>query len=86
MMAKIDDKILAILGDGESRSEWYLAQRIYPWENDRQRSRHGAWIRVIVQSLWRMWNRGTVNYFWQKHGEGIQSTRIWFKCSDKGVS
>ncbi len=82
MDKKIDDKILSLLSDRESYNEWDIARGLYPWDEKGQRSKHGAWIRVIVQALWRLWNRGMVNYFWVSHGEGIAGTRMWFRCGE----
>jgi len=80
-MAKIDDRILKVLSDGKSKGEWEIAFSIYPW-SDTNRSKHGAWIRVIVQALWRMEQRGEVGHFWQGHGDGVPGDRIWFRCSE----
>ena len=79
---KIDDRILKALGDaGESLGEWSLAYRLWPW-NDSNRSKHGAWIRVLVQALWRMEKRGSVGHFWVSHGEGVAGDRVWFRSSE----
>jgi len=76
---KVDDKILRILGNASPRSlgEWSIACNIYDWGSNR--AKHGAWIRVVVQALWRLESRGLVGYFWQGHGDGAAGDRIWFK-------
>lgn len=73
---KIDDRILEVLTDGESKGEWEIASSIYPW-SEKNRSKHGAWIRVIVQALWRLEKRGAVGYFGVSHGDGVPGDRIW---------
>ena len=78
MKLKIDDRILEVLGDGESHDEWDIAVHLYPWDNT-NRSKHGAWIRVIVQALWRLSKQGKVGYFWVGHGDGVAGDRIWLK-------
>lgn len=76
---KIDNKILQVLGDGESRGEWEIARRIYPYDDTALRSKRGAWIRCIVQALWRLERSGIVAHFWVSHGEGAPGDRMWFK-------
>lgn len=80
-MPKIDDRVFEVLSDAKPKDEWEIASSIYSWNED-NRSKHGAWIRVIVQALWRLWKCGKVNYFWQSHGEGVPGDRIWFRCSE----
>jgi len=79
---KIDDRILQILGDTQSHDEWDIASRLYDWSDSNLRSKRGAWIRCIVQALWRMYNKGWVGYFWVSHGEGIAGDRIWFRSRE----
>lgn len=79
MADKTDGKILNILSDGDSWGEWAIARRLYGW-NDSNRSKHGAWIRSIVQALWRLESHGLVAYFWVGHGEGVPGDRMWVKC------
>lgn len=79
---KIDDKILEVLGDAQSHSEWNIAFNLYDWADSNLRSKHGAWIRSIVQSLWRMYRKGWVGYFWTSHGEGVAGDRIWFRSRE----
>ena len=74
---KIDDLILQILSDGKSRNEWEIASSLYPWNDNTTRSKHGAWIRCVVQALWRLQRQGLVGYFWTSHGEGTAGDRIW---------
>lgn len=76
---KLDDKILRILGDAQSHSEWDIAFHLYDWTDSKLRSKHGAWIRCIVQALWRMQQKGSVGYFWASHGEGIAGDRMWLR-------
>lgn len=79
MKVKIDDKILEVLQNpSTSIGEWEIAFRIYDW-NDSNRSKHGAWIRSIVQALWRLENIGKVSHFWVSHGEGVAGDRMWFR-------
>ena len=81
MKEKLDDRIVNILDDGESHGEWDIASRLYDW-NDRNRAKHGAWIRVIVQALWRLESQGEVGHFWVEHGcpgYGVPGDRMWFK-------
>jgi len=80
-MRKVDDRVLEILSDGEQYSEWELAQKLWPWD-DSNRSKHGAWVRVLVQALWRLHRSGRVGYFWVSHGEGMPGDRIWFRSSE----
>ena len=80
-MPKVDDRILEVLSDAQSKGEWEIASSIYPW-SEPNRSKHGAWIRVIVQALWRLWRKGKVGYFWQSHGDGVPGDRIWYRCSE----
>jgi hypothetical protein len=76
---KIDDRVLEVLSDGESRGEWEIASALYPWHDIALRSKRGAWIRCIVQALWRLERRGAVGYFWVSHGEGVPGDRIWVR-------
>ncbi len=79
MADKIDDRIMGILSKLEpmgSMSEWAIACRLHDW-NDNNRSKHGAWIRSIVQVLWRLERRGLVSHFWASHGEGVPGDRMW---------
>jgi len=78
---KIDDKILQVLSDAQSHGEWDIACHIYDWTIE-NRSKHGAWIRSIVQALWRLEEKGDVGHFWQSHGEGVPGDRIWFRSSE----
>jgi len=80
MKQKIDDRILEVLGDGESYGEWEIASHLYPWSGT-NRSKHGAWIRAIVQALWRLHKQGKVGYFWQGHGDDAAGDRIWLRHS-----
>jgi hypothetical protein len=78
MKEKIDDRILKVLGDGESHDEWEIASTIYDWNDTKaNRAKHGAWIRVIVQALHRLKQKGLVGYFWVSHGEGVPGSRLW---------
>ena len=75
----IDERVLEVLEDGQSKDEWEIAQAVYPW-SDKNRSKHGAWIRVIVQALWRLQQRGKITCLWQGHGLGIPTARrIWVR-------
>ena len=78
MKMKIDDKILGVLGDAEPHGEWDIAFHLYDWTIE-NRSKHGAWIRCIVQALWRMNEKGWVGYFWISHGEGMAGDRMWVR-------
>lgn len=82
MKIKIDDKILEVLSDANSYSEWDIAFRLYDWNDSELRSKHGAWIRSIVQALWRLWQENHVGYFWVSHGEGVPSSRMWFRSKE----
>lgn len=42
-------------------------------------AKHGAWIRVVVQALHRLQQKGLVGYFWLSHGEGVSGSRLWLK-------
>lgn len=79
----IDSKILQVLADGESHSEWDIASCLHNWNDSRSRSKHGAWIRSIVQALWRMEQKGLVFYFWVSHGAGTAGDRMWFSAKDR---
>jgi len=81
MLSKIDKKILQLLSDGQTYGEWDIAFRLYDWD-DTNRSKHGAWIRCIVQSLWRLEYQGWVAHFWISHGEGVAGDRMWFRCKE----
>ena len=81
MKVKITDKILGVLSDGQSHGEWEIAFHLYGW-NDSNRSKHGAWIRLIVQALWRLERDGNVSHFWVSHGKGVAGDRMWFRCCD----
>ena len=78
---KIDDRIFELLGDAQSKGEWDIAFHLYPWE-ETNRSKHGAWIRSIVQALWRLEASGKVYHFWVSHGEGVAGDRMWFRCKE----
>ncbi len=75
----IDDRILRVLNDAESHGEWDIAFHLYDWTDSNLRSKHGAWIRSIVQSLWRLSQKGLVGYFWVSHGEGVAGDRMWIR-------
>lgn len=79
---KIDDKILQVLSDVQSHGEWDIAFHLYDWADFSLRSKHGAWIRSIVQALWRLEYKGIVAHFWVSHGEGVAGDRMWFRCKD----
>jgi len=81
MEARIDDRILEVLSDARPHGEWDIALRIYDWV-DSTRAKHGAWIRCIVQSLWRMENKGIVYHFWVSHGNGVAGDRMWFRSNE----
>ena len=74
----IDNRIFELLGDAQSHGEWDIACHLYDW-NDSNRSKHGAWIRSIVQALWRFENKGMVYHFWVSHGAGVAGDRMWFR-------
>ena len=57
LVMKIDDKILQVLSDTQSHGEWDIAYHLYGWTTE-NRSKHGAWIRSIVQALWRLQEKG----------------------------
>lgn len=72
---KIDDKILKVLQRAEtSVSEWDIARALYPWDDLKFRAKHGAWVRSIVQALWRLYFKGLVGYFFEENG----IYRFWF--------
>ena len=75
----IDDKILQVLSDAQSHGEWDIAFHLYDWSDSSLRSKRGAWIRCIVQALWRLTSKGLVGMFWVSHGEGVPGDRMWFK-------
>ena len=79
---KIDDKILEVLSDAQPHGEWDIAFHLHDWSDNNLRSKHGAWIRSIVQALWRLNQIGNVGYFWVSHGEGIPGDRMWFRCRE----
>ena len=76
---KIDENIIQVLSDALDHDEWDIAFHIHDWTDSTLRSKHGAWIRSIVQALRRLQDRGLVSYFWVSHGEGVSGTRVWFK-------
>ena len=86
MRKNLDEKVLAIITrDGVGRGgvdEWIIASSIYPW--DKYRSKHGAWIRAIIQAGERLQKRGLVGCFMVSHGEGTSDTRIWFSKGETG--
>ncbi len=74
---KVDDKILRVLmaidpGYG-GIGEWEIASRIYPFGDTEKRAKRGAWIRVLVQALWRLECRGMVVHSWDYNG----TNRYW---------
>ena len=82
-MPKIDDRILEVLRVAQPKGEYEIALSIYPW-NETNRSKHGAWIRAIVQALWRLEQHGIVGHFWESHGDGVPGDRIWVRYSEGG--
>jgi len=77
--AKLTERVLDVLGSSDlPLGEWELAFKLYPWSTS-NRSKHGAWIRVIVQSLWKLESQGRVSHFWVSHGFGVAGDRMWFR-------
>lgn len=70
----IEDRILDILKENKRQygtHEWVIARNIYP-DFDELRSKKGARIRVIVQSLWRLRQKGKVLCFFTTN-----NSRLW---------
>lgn len=81
-----DDKVLAVLQKPEylghgGVDEWEIASSIFPWDGAGMRSKHGAWIRAVVQAGYRLQQKGLAGNFMVLHhppGHNGPESRVWF--------
>ena len=83
-MTRLEQRVLAILRTGKGRGgcdEWEIASSFYPWNDSKQRKKHGAWIHAIAAAGYRLTKKGLAGSYMVSHGtQGYNApqTRIWF--------
>ena len=83
-MSGLERRVLAILLTGKGRGgcdEWEIASSLYPWDDSKQRRKHGAWIHAIAAAGYRLTKKGLAGSYIISHGaQGYNAPgdRIWF--------